>query len=433
MTGSAASVAALDRVIHDFYAWTGDILGDLDRAVKDDPGFVLGSAAIATILMSGGFRGDHPAVVGALAAARSNAASATARERGHIAIAEAMARGELRAAARLCESVLRDHPRDALALRYATDLYYYIGDSIEIRDTVARVLPLWDESDPIFGFVLGRHAFGLEEAGGLDQAEIVGRRALDLNPEDAWATHAVAHVYEMSGRASEGIGFLEETRQHWSVGKWLSIHNGWHLALFMIDLGRGAEVPARYDSFVQPRLKENFILDLIDAASLLWRLELAGIDVGNRWREVFAVAAARIGEHVLAFNDLHVALGLVGAKDAAATQRLLDSIDRYLAKGQGDNCSVTSDVGRSLVAGVAAFGAADYRRTVELLLPLRHQVIRIGGSHAQREVVDETLIAAAVRSEDWQLAQSLLTEKIAHYPGARSRHLYESLRARLGD
>ncbi len=327
------------------------------RARATIPVSILGHAATATILLLGGFRGDHPAVVETLATADALAAKATARERAHLAIARSIA---ARWAARRGPVVRTDPGRsstDALALRYATDLYYYLGDSTGIRDVVTRALPSWRESDPVFGFILGRQAFGLEESGDLDQAQAVGQRALAINPRDAWATHAVAHVHEMRGDTEGGIRFLETTRQDWQVGKWLAVHNGWHLALFLIDAGRGDEVLAKYDSFVQPRLKDNFILDLIDAASLLWRLELAGVDAGARWTEVAAIAAARIGEHVLAFNDLHVALGTVGGKDKAATEKLLASIDRYLVAGVGDNHTVTTEVGRALVTGMDAFGA----------------------------------------------------------------------------
>ena len=433
VTGESASVAVLDGVIHDFYAWTGDILGDLNRAASEDPGFALGHVATAIILMLGGFRGDHPAVTGAIASAAGQDGSMTPRERGHVVIAEALARGELRDAARSCQAVLLDHPTDALALRYATDLFYYLGDSSGIRDIVASVLPQWREDDPIFGFVLGRYAFGLEESGALGEAEVFGRRALAINPEDAWATHAIAHVFEASGRAEDGRHFLEETRGDWSVGEWLAIHNGWHLALFLIEAGQGDEVLGHYDCFVHPRLKENFVLDLIDASSLLWRLELAGIDVGARWSEVARIAAARIGEHVLAFNDLHVALALVGAKNREAIVRLMESIDLFLGTGKGDNLTITADVGRPLIAGMAAFGEGNWRGTIDTLLPIRHAVVRIGGSHAQRELVDQTLVAAAVRSEDWKLARALLAERVARNPAGRQWTLYRRVLAQLGD
>jgi len=430
LTAGAASAATLDGVIHDYYAWSGDILGALAAAVRDEPGFMLGHATIATILNLGGFRGDHPAITAAIAAAEAATAEATPRERAHLAIAKSLAKGELRRAVALCEQVLVEHPTDALALRYATDLCYYLGDARGIRDTVARALPAWPESDPIFGFVLARHAFGLEESGELDQAQSVARRALAINPEDAWATHTLAHVHEMRGRPEEGVRFLEETRVHWQAGRWLAVHNGWHLALFLIDLERGDEVLAKYDAFVEPRLKENFILDLIDAASLLWRLELVGVDVRDRWRGVAAIAAARIGEHVLAFNDLHVALALAGAKDGAAIERLIDSIDRYLAEGRGDNQVVTRDVGRALIAGVAAFGQGNYRQAVDALLPLRQVVVRIGGSHAQRALVEETLLAAAIRSENWALARAILGEHLVQRPTPRLLRLYHLVAAR---
>ncbi len=419
ITGGAASAAVLDRMIWDYYAWTGDILGALAGALADDPGFVLGHTATATILQLGGFRGDHPAVVETLAKAETAAAHGTLREQAHLAIARSIALGRLREAARLCERILDDHPVDALALRYATDLYYYLGDARGIRNVVGRVRPAWRESDPIFGFILGRHAFGLEESGEHDAAYAVGQRALAINPRDVWATHAVAHVHEMRGRPEQGIAFLEGTHADWQTGQWLAVHLGWHLALFLIDAGRGAEVLAKYDAFVQPRLKINFILDLIDAASLLWRLELAGVDVGNRWTEVAAIAAGRIGEHVLAFNDLHVALGTVGAKDHAATAKLIASIDRYLGEEKGDNGTITADVGRALVVGMEAFGAGDHRRTVATLLPVRDSVVRIGGSHAQRDVVDETLLAAAMCCGDWSVARTLLAERIKQRPTPR--------------
>ncbi|HEY1722290.1 MAG TPA: tetratricopeptide repeat protein [Magnetospirillaceae bacterium] len=431
ITGSAASAAALDAVIWDYYAWTGDILGTLGAAVRDDPGFVLGHTATATILLLGGFRSDHPAVMDALATADAVVAKATAREQAHMAVAKTVTAGQLRDAARLCEHILASHPVDALVLRYATDLYYYLGDANGIRDVVARALPAWRETDPIYGFILGRHAFGLEESGELDRAYEVARRALTINPRDVWATHATAHVHEMRGQPDEGIHFLESTHKDWQAGKWLAVHNGWHLALFLIDAGRGDEVLAKYDVFVQPRLKDNFILDLIDAASLLWRLELTGADVGARWTEVAGIAAARIGEHVLAFNDLHVMLGLAGGKDRAAMAKLLASVDRYLADAKGDNRVVTADVGRALVIGMEAFGGGDDRRAIEALLPVREAVERIGGSQAQRDVVDETLIAAALRAEDWVVARTVLAARMKGRPTPRTLRLRDQVEARF--
>ncbi len=427
LSAGAASAAALDGVIHDYYAWTGDILGALAEAVRDEPGFALGHATIATILSLGGFRGDHPAVGDAIAAADRAAGAVTPREQAHLAIARTLAAGGLRSAASLCERILSEHPTDALALRYATDLYYYLGDAHGIRDVVARVLPAWSEADPLYGFILARHAFGLEESGKYDHAEAAARRALALNPRDVWATHALAHVHEMRGQAEEGLRFLETTRADWQAGTWLAVHNGWHLALFLIDLDRGDEVLARYDSFVAPRLKINFILDLIDAASLLWRLELAGIAVGERWREVAAVAAGRIGEHVLAFNDLHVALGLAGARDRPAVERLLASLDRYLERESGDNVATTREVGRALVAGMAAFADGDDARAIATLLPVHGEVARIGGSRAQREVVDETLLAAALRAENWTLARTLLAGRTRLRPTPRLKRLGQAI------
>ena len=131
------------------------------------------------------------------------------------------------------EQILVDHPRDALALRFAHDSYFYLGHSQSIRDSVARVLPAWDKQNRNYGFVLGQYAFGLEEMGELSRAENAALKALDLNAKDGWATHAIAHVYETECRQAEGISFLKNSHANWSSAHALAVHNGWHLALYL--------------------------------------------------------------------------------------------------------------------------------------------------------------------------------------------------------
>ena len=166
------------------------------------------------------------------------------------------------------------------------DAYFFLGRSAAIRDCAERVLPAWGRDNPLAGFVLGLYAFGLEETGDLKRAEDFGREALARNPRDAWATHALAHVMETANRHEEGVAFLESTRSNWAHAHFMAHHNGWHLALFLIEQGRFDEVLADYDRFTAPKLADDATLDRIDAASLLWRLELAGVDVGDRWAPV---------------------------------------------------------------------------------------------------------------------------------------------------
>ncbi len=307
LAGAPESAAAFDRAIADYYGLTGDPVGVLKSALAYDPGFALGAVAIAALYMIGGFRGDHPEVKSALRAAEAAIPSASERERRHLAAAKSWAHGEFSQAIQGWENILADHPADALALRLAQDAYFLLGRSAPMRDSVARILPAWGRDNPLTGFVLGAYAFGLEETGDLRRAEDFGREALALNPRDAWATHALAHVMETANRHEEGLAFLDSTRADWAHAHFMAHHNGWHLALFLIEQGRFGDVLADYDRFTAPKLADDATLDRVDAASLLWRLELEGVDVGDRWAPVADRWMAHVNDHVLAFNDLHCA------------------------------------------------------------------------------------------------------------------------------
>ena len=275
---------------------------------------------------------------------------------------------------------------------------------------------------------MGLHAFGLEETGDYAGAERCARAALARNPADVWAAHALAHVYEMTARPEEGVAFLAESRPGWRDAHFMAGHNGWHMALYLIELGRFDEVLDGFDRHMLPKLKDDATLDRIDAASLLWRLELEGVDVGARWAPVRKHWAAHLHDHVLAFNDLHLAFAVAGDPELAAMFR--ESLEAYAREGEGDAAAVMTSVGRPLIEAMLDFAQAEYAEAIEHILPLRYDVWRIGGSHAQRDVVDLTLIAAAERAGESRLARALLAERAALRDTARWRaRLAEARRA----
>ena len=173
-------------------------------------------------------------------------------------------------------------------------------------------------------------------------------------------------------------------------------------------------------------------LDRCDAAALLWRLELAGVDVGDRWGPVARAWSAHADEHVLAFNDLHAALAAARSPDPEDAARLRRSLDAYERNVRGHNRKVTAEVGRRLIEGMLHYGAGADAQAIEAILPARAEAFRIGGSHAQRDIINLTLIAAAERSGQWRLARSLLAERAALRPTAAVRAQYERARARAG-
>jgi tetratricopeptide (TPR) repeat protein len=413
LAGEAASAAAFDRAVAEYFGLTGDPVGILKTALDEDPAFALGGIAIAGLFMIGGFCPNRPEVTGALAAARAAIRGCSQREQKHLAAVEAWAAGKMFEAAKIWENILSGHPTDALALRFAHDAYFFLGQSLAIRDSVARVLPAWDSQNPLTSFVKGQYAFGLEESGELRRAEVFARQAIEMNSADAWAVHALAHVLEMDCRQEEGIVFLKSSRPHWRDAHFMAGHNGWHLALYLIEQGRFDEALADYDRFAAPKLNDDATLDRVDAAALLWRLELAGVDVGARWGPVARQWMAHVDDHLLAFNDLHLALAAARSPDADDSARLRRSLDDYARFGSGDNHEINAAVGRRLIDGAIAFAGGDYAAAIDAILPVRKQTIRIGGSHAQRDIVDLTLIAAAERAGRTGLQRSLLSRSSA--------------------
>ena len=436
VSGTSDSVAAFDRAIADYYAFGGDPVGKLKAAVARDAGFSLGATAIAALFLAGGFRADHAEVRNALRAACA-VPRATRRERLHREAVETWAEGRLRDATAVWEEILVDHPTDALALRVSQDAYFFLGASLPMRDSVARVASEWRDDDPLTGFVWGMRAFGLEETGDYAGAERIARAALRRNPTDVWAAHALAHVFEMTSRCEEGVAFLTASRPDWRDAHFMAGHNGWHLALYLIELGRFDEVLAGFDNHMLAALANDAALDRVDAASLLWRLELEGVDVGDRWRPVSRQWAPHLHEHTLTFNDLHLAFALARASDPKRVAMLRDSLHAYVREGEGDNALVMAQVGRPLIDAMVDFSQGRYGEAVEGLLPLRYEVWRIGGSHAQRDVVDLTLLTAAERAGERNLARALLAERVALRPTARWRErlagLAPALRGGNGD
>ncbi|MNS99132.1 hypothetical protein D3C72_1335250 [compost metagenome] len=298
-----------------------------------------------------------------------------------------------------------------------------------LRDRVAGILPVWNSQMPAYGYVLGMHAFGLEETNFYAQAEAQGRRALELNARDPWAVHAVAHVMEMQGRVEEGIEWLNGRRDDWSADNMLSIHNWWHLALFHLDREETAEVLALYDG----RLRESStgqVLDLVDASAMLWRLLLRGVDVGARWSDLAQVWRDRGGTGYYAFNDVHALMAYLGAGDGAAAQQLIEAMEAA-AQDSGTNAMMTRDVGLPVAHALIAFVREDYSLTVDLLRDTRLIAHRFGGSHAQRDVLALTLVEAALRGGFRAMAKVLTAERMALKPASEGNRKLASRAAAL--
>jgi hypothetical protein len=235
---------------------------------------------------------------------------------------------------------------------------------------------------------------------------------VELESRDGWAWHAVAHVLEMQQRRRDGVAWFGAGAPTWSDGSFFAVHNWWHLALFHLGLDDIDTVLALVDQRILGG-ESALVLDMIDASALLWRLQLRGFDVGTRWLALAQRWTAVSDTGNYAFNDLHAMMAFVGAGRSDDATRLLATQERAALVFDGDNVQFLRDVGYDATRAIHAFGHGRYGEAVRLLRPLRSQAHRFGGSHAQRDVIDLTLIEAAARDGQKLLADALKRERAA--------------------
>jgi len=187
------------------------------------------------------------------------------------------------------------------------------------------------------------------------------------------------------------------------------VHNWWHLALYHLALDEVDEVLALFDGPIYGK-SSGVVLEMIDASALLWRLHLRGIDVGGRWETLADNWAPVATARNYAFNDMHAMMAFVGAGRSRTTEAVLEA-QRAAMEGADDNAAFTREVGHPATRAIKAFGDGNYAETIRLLRPVRSYAHRFGGSHAQRDVIDLTLIEAARRAGLDRLAAALLAER----------------------
>ena len=409
--GRAESIQSYETALRQFQSYVGDAVATLDAALAEDPQFVGGQLAKALILFTIGERKYLPAVKECLAAAAAQAGSASGREVLLTQAVREFADGEWHAACRTLDRVLIEYPRDVLALQAGHLVDFYRGDALNLRNRVTRVLPHWDASVPGYSYVLGMHAFGLEEMNQYAQAEDAALRALSLEPKDGWAVHAATHVMEMQGRIADGVQWLTSREADWAPDNAFAFHNWWHLALFHLDGAQYREALDLFDRAIHPE-RSPILLMLVDASALLWRLYLEKADVGRRFEGIADEWEAQLDAEAgfYAFNDVHAAMAFAATGRERSMSVVRDALQRT-AQGTDVPAMMARDVGVPLVAGIAAFARGDYRQAIEHIEPMRDVANRFGGSHAQRDAITLTLIEASIRAGDKARARHFLAER----------------------
>jgi tetratricopeptide (TPR) repeat protein len=423
---SAEAARAFDHVIEGFLTYRFDTGQRLKALLKLDAEAPLAQALSGLFAMLAYDRGFVPRAQAA--AERAGGLKPNPREAAHVEALRAWSGGRPEHALSVWEGIVERHPRDILAFRLHHFTAFWMGAPERMLSLVERVLPHWSRDVPGYGAVLACRCFANEECGNYTIAENAGRDAVAMDPGDLWATHGVAHVLEMQGRRAEGIAWLEAGEPHWAGGNNIMHHLWWHRAMFHIERAEFETVLSLYDKRFRDHgspvteAQPDLYIDVQNAASMLWRLQRQGVAVGDRWAELADKAEPRIGDTLSAFTQPHWMMALAATGREAAARRLLDAVEDA-ARGNTEHAAILRKAALPACHGALLHAQGRYGEAVAAMRPALGDLHRLGGSHAQQDVLEQLFLDAAMKAGLAEDARLLLERVAARHPVPPERRI----------
>jgi len=428
-TQSEEAARAFDATITGYLKYRFDTPLRLKALLKADPEFGLAHVLKGCFAMLAYKQAHVAAAKDALAGAERLTAKATERERAHVAALAAWTEDEMDRALAIWEQIMAEHPRDILAFRLHHFCAFWLGRPEQMLKAVETVLPHWDATVPHWGSALACCSFANEECGHYTVAEAAGRAAIELDPGDLWAVHAVAHVLEMQGRRGEGIAWIQDLKQHFDGANNLLHHIWWHQAMYHLERREWDIVLALYDegfrNLASPVTQQqpDLYIDVQNAASMLFRLARHGVDVGNRWEELADKAEARIGDCHSAFTLPHWMMALTAAGRFAAAERMLAGMRDYAGANRGTTAPIVARYALPVSEAVLRHGRGDHAGAVAVMRPALQGMHALGGSHAQQDVLEQLFLDAAMKAGLVEDTRMLLERVAGRHPVPPERRL----------
>ena len=341
-----------------------------------------------------------------LASAERVQGTGNEREVLHVDILRSWIDDDIPEALRRAEALTDRFPHDLVITKLLQYLAFNRGDSPLMLRAILKVL----DANRQVPYAHGMAAFAYEQCHLLTDAEREAREAVALKAKEPWAQHALAHVLLTQGRIEEGTRFLEQARSTWSgLNSFMYTHLWWHLAVFYLSRGRAREALAIYDEHVWG-IAKTYSQDQIGAVQLLTRLELAGVDVGDRWTDLADHIAARGDDTVQPFLSLLYLYGLArDGRPQAGT--LLAAIEQQAAQALPHSRETWTRVAVPAAQGLHAYAQGDYERARVRLADALPALVGIGGSHAQRDLFVQLQLSAELQSGHWLAVQQALESR----------------------
>jgi len=420
-TASAEAAAAFDRTLTGYFKYRADTPTHLAAALEADADFALAHILRGYFMLLAFNQNQVAAAREAAQAAKKAIGTTTPREQQHLAALEAWIAGDLDRTIGLWEEILVAHPLDVLAFRLAHFNNFWLGRPAAMRASIERIESKWGAELPGYGTLLSCKCFAYEECGDYASAEPAGRKAVEIDAEDLWGTHALAHVMEMQGRTVEGIAFLNQMEPHWQGANNLAHHLWWHRALYHYERREFEAVLDLYDrrfrNLASPltQAQPDLYIDMQNAAAMLFRLERQRVDVGERWVELADKAEARIGDCRSAFTLPHWMMALAACGRYATGNRMLEAM-RAFGDGRETLAPIVRDVALPICEAVLAHRTGNAGRAVDLMRPVLETMHCLGGSHAQQDVLEQLFLDAALKAQRLDDVRRLLVRAARDKP-----------------
>ncbi|RYH07006.1 tetratricopeptide repeat protein [Tropicimonas sp. IMCC6043] len=405
--------AAIDR----FMTYRADTMERLDALLNDDSecigawvlkGFLFLLARSQSLVPNSKEAKDR-------AEALARLGKTNARERMLLDVLGRWVSDDMLGVQRRLDYIVTEYPHDIIALRLQHIGAIFFGRPDVLRSTVTRALSDWDESIPGAGFVYGMACMGLEEAGDYERAETLGRRGAELEPDDLWSVHSVAHVMEAQGRLEEGVVWMQRPPSYWSDRGPMRHHLWWHEALFLFEADDFERVFEYFDETLLPRSSAGY-LEMANCASLLFRMEAAGRGCGERWERLLAHTRHLAVDRALIFSDVHMAIALAMAGEVGALHRFSEAVREYAHGGNSFDRQASARLTIPLVNALCTRLSGDMGAATDILNDVRFDFQNMGGSIAQRDMLEILLIDCAIAADRPRTAKRLLSEYLDQRP-----------------
>ena len=415
LTSNTNAAIAYDEGSRSFVAWRADTMEHLNAAIAADPEFLMPKILKAWILHGARTSRYAPTIDSLLNEIQPHIDYAPRRELALVNALTFAHAGNPQSGASALSNHLASNPKDLIAHRLLQFELFWCGESKWMRNVAETAASAWSDNDPDYAHFLAVRAFSNEEAGDYELAEKCGRGSVERDAESAWGAHAVAHVLVMQGRIQEGRNWMEGLSGNWGRANQIGHHCWWHLCLFLLETGEHERImdllltQIRNPNSPLVKAVPDATIDIQNVASLLKRLELRGVDVGNRWEVIANISSQRVADHANPFSSAHDAMALAAVGDFksidALTQNMLTQSSEHGTVGD-----TTKALGVPLVKAMAAHKLGDHNSVIDLLWPIRKDFYKVGGSHAQRDIFYQVMIDSAMRAQRTTQLSTLLDD-----------------------